>query len=139
MSKRSRRRTVNYRAQNAARKKKTRRTTRNIFSGLFNNNLPTNNRKTYKPYKKRNKKQNHLISRKAFLRNVSQWRARRKSWKASRAFSSVTLYRTLTNPKKSLVCAARALRREVIFASGKGGKRGQKKPIWRNKDIRCKK
>lgn len=37
------------------------------------------------------------------------------------------------------VCSRRAERREVIFASGKGGQKGQKPPVWTPKSkVRCK-
>jgi hypothetical protein len=38
---------------------------------------------------------------------------------------------------KSLICAKRRLRREIMFATNKAGKSGQKKPVRRNPDVTC--
>lgn len=44
----------------------------------------------------------------------------------------------INRPEKT-VCDRRRERREVLFASGKGGKKGQKAPVWTlNSKVRCK-
>lgn len=41
--------------------------------------------------------------------------------------------------KNESVCSRRSERREVIFATGKGGQKGQRPPVWtQNSKVRCK-
>lgn len=41
-------------------------------------------------------------------------------------------------PKRALLCARRKIRKEVLFASGKGGSKVKPPKFNRNSDLRCK-
>lgn len=85
------------------------------------------------------------IAARAFLQHASNFKAARvgraargKALTEKAKMSLVPAAVRFDDPRFVYVCERRKRRREVIFATGKGGKRGQRRP-WRNEfsEIRC--
>jgi hypothetical protein len=92
------------------------------------------------------KKRRQDSKKKAILKRKRRNRLLREAWRRRHLLASpispfkkkIRKLHTQINPIKKLkVCTARRIRKEIMHALGKAGKGGQKKPIYRNKNIKC--
>ena len=71
--------------------------------------------------------------------NINKLKNSRKSHfrEATRMFNTPYYKGLMEEPRKHSVCHSRKIRRRIIFSTRKSGKSGQKRPVFRNPGITC--
>jgi hypothetical protein len=139
MARKSSRRRRRTRLQQDYRRRKTR--TKLETRKLARTSLLGFRRRLEVPYKTKKIPRNNQFSRKRnFLVRQRRWRdmQREDRKRLSKRLQRRDLLSPIDNNKKQRICKSRAVRREIMFATKKSGRGGQKKPVWRNKEVRCK-
>jgi hypothetical protein len=123
-----------------SRRRKT-RTRSAITRSLSTRNKILGYRKNYKrDYNKRvSRKKTNVLKRKtrSFLGALHSIRLREHRKRVSQP--SKLSFKAMGKPlaDRERICRSRRIRKEVLFALKKSGKSGQKKPIRRNPDTKC--